>query len=220
MEKLIPLEFKNQRIMTTKVLAEEFGTNEKNISRNFTRNEERFIEGKHYFKLEGEELKEFKGCGLKDESLKYVSILYLWTDKGAARHAKILETDEAWQIYEDLEDTYFKVQELKQAQQLISSKEEILELKSTLEDLKRATEEAKHQYKPSHKKKLDYNRLIKSVVNSDEEAKVVKDWCFGLLGITKWEDTCIDDSKRILEVINTVARLLTIKKIEQITFLQ
>jgi phage regulator Rha-like protein len=103
---------------------------------------------------------------------------------------------------------------------LISANKEILELKSTLEDFKRATEEAKHQYKPSHKRKLDYNRLIKSVVNTDEEAKVVKDWCFGLLGITKWEDTCIDDSKRILEVINTVARLLTIKKIEQITFLQ
>jgi phage anti-repressor protein len=109
---------------------------------------------------------------------------------------------------------------LKGNNQLMSARTEIKELKSTLEDFKKATEEAKHQYKPSHKRKLDYNRLIKSVVNTDEEAKVVKDWCFGLLGITKWEDTCIDDSKRILEVINTVARLLTIKKIEQITFLQ
>lgn len=222
MEKLIPLEFKSQRIMTTKVLAQEFGTSKDNIKTNFNRNKERFIEGKHYYQLQGDELKEFKRIvtGSNDPSIKFASELTLWTEKGAARHAKILETDEAWEVFEELEDTYFKVQELKENQQLISAKEEILELKSTLEDFKRATEEAKHQYKPSHKRKLDYNRLIKSVVNTDEEAKVVKDWCFGLLGITKWEDTCIDDSKRILEVINTVARLLTIKKIEQITFLQ
>ena len=109
MSKLIPLEFKNQRIITTKVLADSFGTDYKIISNNFNRNIERFVEGKHYYKLEGQELKEFKGCHQNDESLKYVSILYLWTDRGAARHAKILDTDEAWEIYEELEDTYFRI---------------------------------------------------------------------------------------------------------------
>ena len=113
MSRLIPLEFKNQRIITTKVLSEEFGTNEQNISKNFTRNQSRFIEGKHYFKLEGQELKNFKGYVLNDESLKYVSILYLWTDRGAARHAKILDTDEAWDIYEELEENYFNPKESK-----------------------------------------------------------------------------------------------------------
>ncbi|CAI3700477.1 phage antirepressor KilAC domain-containing protein [Clostridium neonatale] len=113
MSRLIPLEFKNQRIITTKVLSEEFGTNEQNISKNFTRNQSRFIEGKHYFKLEGQELKKFKGYVINDESLKYVSILYLWTDRGAARHAKILDTDEAWDIYEELEENYFNPKESK-----------------------------------------------------------------------------------------------------------
>ena len=101
----------------------------------------------------------------------------------------------------------------------ISANKEIQELKSTLEDFKRVTEEAKHQYKPSHKRKLDYNKMIKSLVNTDEEVQVVKDWCFGILGISKWEDTCTDDSKRIIETITTVAKLLTIKKFEQTTFL-
>ena len=36
-----------------------------------------------------------------------VNCLYLWTDRGAARHAKILDTDEAWEVYEELEDNYF-----------------------------------------------------------------------------------------------------------------
>ena len=60
--------------------------------------------------------------------------------------------------------------------------------------------------------------MIKSLVNTDEEVQVVKDWVFGLLNINKWEDTCTDDSKRIIETITTVSRLLTIKKFEQLKF--
>jgi len=110
MNKLIPIEFKNQRIITTKVLADEYGTEEKNIQMNFSRNDKRFIEDKHYYKLEGDALKEFKNS-LPTESrepLKFASSLILWTDRGAARHAKILDTDEAWEVYEVLEETYFK----------------------------------------------------------------------------------------------------------------
>ncbi|EPW0481128.1 ORF6N domain-containing protein, partial [Escherichia coli] len=31
----------------------------------------------------------------------------LWTERGAARHAKMLETDRAWEVFEKLEDCYF-----------------------------------------------------------------------------------------------------------------
>lgn len=109
MNKLMPLEFKNQRIMTTETLSEQFGTEKKNIQMNFSRNEKRFLEGKHYYKLEGQALKEFKNS-LPTESrepLKFVSTLYLWTDRGTSRHAKILDTDEAWEVYEELEESYF-----------------------------------------------------------------------------------------------------------------
>lgn len=34
--------------------------------------------------------------------------LYLWTERGAARHAKMLETDEAWSFFEKMEDAYFR----------------------------------------------------------------------------------------------------------------
>lgn len=109
MSKLMPLEFKNQRIVTTKALAQEYGTEEGNIQKNFSRNEKRFTEGKHYYKLEGQSLKEFKNS-LPTESLeplKFAPVLYLWTDRGASRHAKILDTDEAWEVYEELEENYF-----------------------------------------------------------------------------------------------------------------
>lgn len=100
--------------------------------------------------------------------------------------------------------------------QLVLANKEIQELKNTVSEFKRLTEEAKQQYKPSHKKKLNYNKMIKSLSNSDEEVKVIKDWVFGLLGISKWEDTCIEDSKKIIETITTVSRLLTIRKFEQL----
>ena len=170
MNNLVPLEFKNQRIMTTKILADSFGTEDKIISNNFNRNIERFIEGKHYYKLEGQELKEFKGYHQNDESLKYVSILYLWTDRGAARHAKILDTDEAWEVYEELEDNYFKVKDSSvlalENEQL---KELVTEQRQVLNDFKKLTEEAKQQYKPSHKMKLDYSKMIRALTNTDEE---------------------------------------------------
>lgn len=113
MSNLIPVEFKNQRIITTKDLAEAYGATEKNIQDNYLNNKDRFIHGKDYFKLEGQSLKEFKNS-LPDnigEPLKYAPSLTLWTEKGAARHAKILDTDEAWEVYEQLEETYFKVKE-------------------------------------------------------------------------------------------------------------
>ena len=215
MSKLIPLEFKNQRIMTTKVLAEQFGTEENNIKTNFNRNKERFKEGKHYYQLQGEELKEFKRIvtDSNDPSIKFASVLTLWTDRGVARHAKILDTDEAWEVYEELEDTYFRI---KEKTQLISAENHVKELQNTVAEFKRLTEEAKQQYKPSHKMKLDYSKMIRALTNTDEEYEMVKEWVFGNLGYTKWEDACIDDNNKIIDTINTVARLISIKKMEQI----
>lgn len=53
--------------------------------------------------------------------------------------------------------------------ELLSDKEEIQELKSTVYEFKRLTEEARQQYKLSHKMKLDYSKMIRSLTNSDEK---------------------------------------------------
>ena len=65
--------------------------------------------------------------------------------------------------------------------------------------------------------KLDYSKMIKSLTNNKEEYQTVRDWCFGLLNITKWEDSCIDDAPKVMEIIKTVSRLLSIKRMEQIS---
>ena len=89
MSNLTPVKFNGEIVITTKMLAEVYECEEAHISNNFKRNEDKFIEGKHYYKLQGKELKEFKGYHKNNESLKFVSILYLWTRRGASRHCKM-----------------------------------------------------------------------------------------------------------------------------------
>lgn len=105
------IEYKGQKVITTTMLAQAYGTSVSYISNNFNRNKKKFVEGKHYFLLQGNELKNFKTNHLKDESLKKVNQLYLWTERGANHHCKILDTDKAWQQFENLEETYFRVKE-------------------------------------------------------------------------------------------------------------
>ncbi|MDE5854510.1 MAG: ORF6N domain-containing protein [Ruminococcus sp.] len=112
---LSPIENEGKRVLTTAQIADYYETTEKRISENFTRNEERYIEGKHFYCLTGDELKAFKNltanCGVVD---KRTPILYLWTEKGALLHAKSLNTDKAWEVYDFLVENYFRIQEIKQ----------------------------------------------------------------------------------------------------------
>ena len=111
MNTLTVIERENKRVMTTAVLADEYGTTEKVISNNFNNNKIRYEEGKHYFCLEGNELKKFKSESENLGIAPNLNKLYLWTEKGAFLHAKSLNTDRAWEIYDVLVDTYFKKHE-------------------------------------------------------------------------------------------------------------
>lgn len=106
MNELQITEYKNIRVLTTQQIAEAYGSDTRVISNNFNRNKERYIEGKHYICLEGEELKDFKTNHQFDESSR-INKLYLWTEKGAFLHAKSLNTDTAWEVYDRLVDSYF-----------------------------------------------------------------------------------------------------------------
>lgn len=102
------IEYRGQRVVTTEQLAAGYGSTEQMITNNFNRNKSRFVEGKHYFKVEGEELQELKRLNsLRGLVSKYTSQLILWTERGAANHAKMLETDQAWNYHEDLVEFYF-----------------------------------------------------------------------------------------------------------------
>lgn len=110
MKTLQVLERENQRVMTTAVLAEEYETTTEIITKNFNRNKERYIIGKHYYCLEGEQLRDFRATGQIDFLPMNVAKLYLWTQKGALLHAKSLGTDRAWEVYDELVESYFRKQ--------------------------------------------------------------------------------------------------------------
>lgn len=84
MSGLTPVNFNNEIVITTKTLAEVYETEEHNITKNFNQNKDKFIEGKHYYKLEGAQLKDFKRVITKSDNplyqeIKFASVLILWT---------------------------------------------------------------------------------------------------------------------------------------------
>lgn len=109
MNELTVLEHNSIRVMTTKQLAEAYGCRAIHIQQNFKNNRERFVEGKHYFKLEGADLKAFKDSLENIESVvgSRAPSLILWTKQGAARHSKMLGTEQAWNVFDELEESYF-----------------------------------------------------------------------------------------------------------------
>lgn len=96
-------------VITTELLAKLYGTDVDNIKKNYSRNATRFIEGKHFFKVAGDELKTLRVTLSHSQNTisPKTRTLILWTERGAARHAKMLETNQAWDVFERLEDCYF-----------------------------------------------------------------------------------------------------------------
>ena len=103
------IEWKGVRVVTTETLAAGYGSDVKSIQMNLANHKARFIEGEHYFKLEGDELRQLKNCPNSIGSVnKHARNLILWTEKGAARMSKIVDSDEAWSFFEKMEDAYFR----------------------------------------------------------------------------------------------------------------
>ncbi|AXD33640.1 ORF6N domain-containing protein [Salmonella enterica] len=108
-ETLSPITHNQIPVITTELLAQLYGTDSDNIKKNYSRNADRFCEGKHFYKVIGDELKNLRVTLSHSQnpiSPKTRSLI-LWTERGAARHAKMLETDQAWDVFEKLEDCYF-----------------------------------------------------------------------------------------------------------------
>ena len=114
---LSPVTYNQIPVITTELLARLYGTETIRIQQNHHENKSRFIEGKHFFKAVGDELRNLRLVLNESQnlqpSLRGLQIspkarsLILWTERGAARHAKMLETDQAWEVFEKLEDCYF-----------------------------------------------------------------------------------------------------------------
>jgi len=103
--------YKDQPVATSAMLAQYYGTDPRRIRQNFKGRKDRFIIGRHYFKLSGPDLAEFRRVVKSDAPFAPPALareINLWTERGAARHAKMLDTEQAWAVWEAMEDDYFR----------------------------------------------------------------------------------------------------------------
>lgn len=94
-------------VAITAQLAEFYGCEEGNITRNFNNNKERFKVKDHFFRLIGRQVTDFIRLS-KLVLSENTTVLILWTQRGAARHAKMLRTEKAWEVWEEMEKDYFE----------------------------------------------------------------------------------------------------------------
>ena len=205
------IEREGQRVLTTQQLAEGYGASENNIKNNFANNKVRFIEGKHYYFVQGEQLKEFKNQ-VNDIDLvpKHTASLYLWTEKGALRHAKILDTDQAWDVYEQLEDTYFRARKNQSLQLNLDSQVKAIDnvvsviANKVMERVDERLEVYEQNYRPTHANKMDLNRYIKNMLGENRESgevEKVKERVLLMMGGDSWQDIPL---KKLIENMNLI----------------
>lgn len=99
--------WKGVPVCLTKQLAEFYECSVGNLVYNFNYNKDRFRIKKHYFRLTGNQIVDFAGkCEI--DINENTPVLYLWTQKGAMLHAKMLSTDKAWEVWEVIMESYFE----------------------------------------------------------------------------------------------------------------
>ncbi len=103
--------YKGVPIVTTTMLATYYGCSTKHLRDGYQRHRDRFHEGTHVIPLDGSDLADFRSstaiCGSQFAPGIAARKILLWTKRGALRHAKLLNTDKAWEVFEEMEDCYF-----------------------------------------------------------------------------------------------------------------
>lgn len=126
---IVPAEWSNQRVLTTEQVAEFYGVSATRIKDNLRKSKKHFVEGRDYFKLEGDVLRQMQARVEEDlmrilaaesfrspggyqfalSPLKDVTrSVNVYTIEGAARHCKMLNTPKAWEIFNELVTGYFE----------------------------------------------------------------------------------------------------------------
>lgn len=108
---LAVVEYENKRVLTSNQLAEAYETEPRRISENFIANKNRYLHGKHFYRLEGVAKRDFLNHTEITDSSKNAKVIYLWTQNGTLLHAKSLNTDKAWEVYQNLVEFYFNIKE-------------------------------------------------------------------------------------------------------------
>ena len=168
---MYPVDYNGVRVLTTEQLAQAYECEPQQIKQNFNNNKDHFKEGKHFFKLMGDALRDFKeslGESKISTTLKFTSILYLWTRRGASRHCKMLGTEKAWEMYDNLEENYFNPPQKKMtaAEILSGMAEELVKQERRTARLEMRQEQSEENLKILHSRMDTFNG-----VGTDEDKR-------------------------------------------------
>ena len=93
---------------------------------------------------------------------------------------------------------------------------QVKKLEKVNKELEKSTQEAKNMMKLSHKNKLDFNRMIKSVVANKEEEKTLKAWVLAVNNAAQWQDIPVCKYQKVAQDILNIAPLVSTKTCEQL----
>ena len=175
MNDLQKVEYNGIIVLTTQQIAETYGTDTKIVSYNFNHNKDRYEEGKHFICLTGNELRAFRENHDLPNNLNKI---YLWTEKGAFLHAKSLNTDKAWEVYDALVDNYFE-----------KKKEEI-----NVNQLSPELQMFNQIFQQVAKTELEQKKLAERADQQEKNMKTIIDTFKGTdsdVGTEKWVNRCI-----------------------------
>ena len=197
-DKIKIVEYCGARVLTTQQLAEAYETNTDTITKNFNRNKDRYVEGKHYVCLKGENLKDFRANGQID-LLPNIHTLYLWTEKGTFLHAKSLNTDKAWEVYDRLVEDYFQSRERKFAIQELPPE---MQMFKQLWDMQANTFlEQKRQAEKIEKLENELKLVEYNLNKGDQLEEIVQHTFKNIEGITSVADMTNEQLKQIIQKI-------------------
>ena len=165
---MYPVDYNGVRVLTTEQLAAAYECEPKQIKQNFNNNKEHFKEGKHFFKLEGEALSDLRVENIDLQISPMTRCLYLWTRRGASRHCKMLGTEKAWEMYDNLEENYFNPPQKKMtaAEILSGMAEELVKQERRTARLEMRQEQSEGNLKILHSRMDTFNG-----VGTDEDKR-------------------------------------------------
>lgn len=119
MSNITPIEYNSKIVVTTQQIAKEHNLEVKVVNQKFRRNKKYFVEEIDYYIVESYKL---RSHGVTTSKMDRSGIVYLFTDSGYLKFVKTINDEKAWNIYNHLIETYFKIKRLNNAEKHFLSK--------------------------------------------------------------------------------------------------
>ena len=213
MSGLTPVNFNNEIVITTKTLAQVYECKEQQITQNFNYNQDKFEEKKHYYKLQGEELKEFKRVLENSDNPLYKEIKeeYEQTEeyKTSRKHSEIIRKYNKAKIKFEQKYNSMKFDRCYDVFLNLRNKDFLDQIKKEYKQQQQSYENYRSYYSDNYSNH-NYNNYSSYQVNSksnynDEDKKILKKMYKKLaMEFHPDRNNNSEESQRAMQIINNL----------------